>query len=104
MAQDHHGALLDGQARQGGGEVAVQRAPRAAAGASGSPPASAPTSARSARARAWSIARLTTIRCSHGRSGRRRSKRCSARSAAKNASWAMSSAAARSPVISTAAR
>ena len=36
-----------------------------------------PTSRRSARARAWSIARLIAMRCSQGRSGRRRSKRFS---------------------------
>ena len=58
------------------------------------------TSPRWARARDQSIARLTTIRCSHGRSGRRRSKRGSARRAARNASCVMSSAAAASPVTS----
>ncbi len=36
-------------------------------------------SRRCARARAWSIALLTTIRCSQGPNGRRRSKRSSAR-------------------------
>ena len=50
-----------------------------------------------ARARAKSIARLTTIRCSHGPNGRRRSNRSRARTAARNASCAMSSAAPPSP-------
>ena len=46
--------------------------------------------------RAQSIARLTTIRCSHGPNGRPRSKWSRLRTAARNASWAMSSAAAAS--------
>ena len=66
--------------------------------------ASAAVSGRNARARDQSIARLTTIRCSHGPSGRRRSKRSSARSADRNASCAMSSAAAASWTTSHAAR
>ena len=78
--------------------------PRPRRGATASASASAGTSRRSARARAQSIARLTTIRCSHGPNGRRRSKRSSARTAARNASWATSSAAAASWTTSHAAR
>ena len=60
--------------------------------------------ARSARARAASIARFTTIRCSHGPNGRRRSKRSRLRIAARNASCAMSSASALSWTTRYAAR
>ena len=59
----------------------------------------AATSWRTARARLQSIARLTAIRCSQGAKGRRRSKRSSALSAERKASWAMSSAAAASRTI-----
>ena len=65
-------------------------------GAADSGSRSASTSRRVARERAWSIARFTTIRCSHGPNGRRRSNLSSARMAAMKASWAMSSAAAES--------
>src|SRR6266511_2971245 len=61
-------------------------------------------SARSFAARAQSIARLTAIRCSHGPKGRLRSNRSSARTAARNASCAMSSAAAASCTTRYAAR
>ena len=65
-------------------------------GASADAAASASTSRRSERALVASIARFTTILCIHGPNGRRRSKRSIARTAARNASWAMSSAAAAS--------
>src|SRR5439155_26366621 len=51
-----------------------------------------------------SIARLTTIRCSQGPNGRRRSKRSSVRTAARKDSCAMSSAAAASCTTRYAAR
>ena len=50
------------------------------------------------------MARLTTMRCSHGPNGRRRSKRSSARTAARKASCATSSAAVASWTTSHAAR
>ena len=50
------------------------------------------------------MARLTTMRCSHGPKGRRRSKRSSARTAARKASCATSSAAVASCTTSHAAR
>ena len=62
------------------------------------------TSPRSLRARVQSMARLTTIRWSHGPNGRRRSKRSSERIAARNDSCAMSSAAAASWATRYAAR
>ena len=93
VAQHDHGALL----RRQRCEAASRRRPTGRGGMVGgraSARASPPTSARSA-ARDQSIARLTTIRWSQGPNGLRRSKRSSARTAARNASWAMSSAAAR---------
>src|SRR5207253_1754101 len=65
-------------------------------GRSGAGGSTSSASGRSARARAQSIARLTTIRWSQGPNGRFRSNRSSARTAERKASCAMSSAAAAS--------
>ena len=102
VAEDDHRAVLGGEAGQGRLDLAapLQRRCRRRRGPAASISVSlAATSWRTARARLQSIARLTAIRCSQGAKGRRRSKRSSALSAERNASWAMSSAAAASRTI-----
>ena len=68
-----HGAVLRRQPRERRERLVAGRPARLGAGTV----STSSTSPRSLRARVQSIARLTTMRCSHGPNGRRRSKRSS---------------------------